>query len=36
MQPKTSNLLKFIDRVEIEELPEDWHELKNKVYTLIY
>jgi AbrB family looped-hinge helix DNA binding protein len=32
--PKTSNLLKFIDSVEVEELPEDWHELKNKVYRL--
>jgi AbrB family looped-hinge helix DNA binding protein len=30
--PKTSNLLKFIDSVEIEELPEDWHELKSKIY----
>jgi AbrB family looped-hinge helix DNA binding protein len=29
--PKTSNLLKFINSVEIEELPEDWHELKGKV-----
>jgi AbrB family looped-hinge helix DNA binding protein len=29
--PKTSNLLKFINSVEIEELPEDWHELKSKV-----
>ena len=29
--PKTSNLLKFINSVEIEGLPEDWHELKGKV-----
>jgi AbrB family looped-hinge helix DNA binding protein len=32
MYPKTSNLLKFINSVEIEELPEDWHELKSKIY----
>jgi AbrB family looped-hinge helix DNA binding protein len=32
--PKTSNLLKFIDSAEIEELPEDWHELKSKIYRL--
>jgi AbrB family looped-hinge helix DNA binding protein len=32
--PETSNLLKFIDSVEVEELPEDWHELRNKVYRL--
>jgi AbrB family looped-hinge helix DNA binding protein len=30
--PKRSNLLKFIDSVEVEELPEDWHRLKRKVY----
>ena len=30
--PKTSNLLKFINSMEIEELPEDWHELKSKIY----
>jgi AbrB family looped-hinge helix DNA binding protein len=30
--PKRSNLLKFIDSVEVEELPEDWHGLKRKVY----
>ena len=32
MYPKRPNLLKFINSVEVEELPEDWHELKGKVY----
>ena len=30
--PKVSNLSKLIDNVEVDELPDDLHELKHKVY----
>lgn len=30
--PKVSNLSKLIDSVEVDELPDDWHELKSKIY----
>ncbi|BDC17516.1 AbrB/MazE/SpoVT family DNA-binding domain-containing protein [Acidianus sp. HS-5] len=32
--PKVSNLSKLIDSVEVDELTDDWHELKRKIYRL--
>ncbi|AAK42993.1 AbrB/MazE/SpoVT family DNA-binding domain-containing protein [Saccharolobus solfataricus] len=32
--PKVSNVSKLIDSVEVDELPDDWHELKRKIYRL--
>ena len=34
LYPRKSDLSKFIDSIEVEELPDDWHELKRKVYRL--
>ena len=34
LYPKRANLSKFIDSIEVEELPDDWHEFKRKVYRL--